>query len=159
MVHVFYVDFKHFYLEFSPKWIIIKVKEMIYMPRKFSPVIITALIGVILMVSSVMAQFSGTHTYAIRVGSLDQGYLTVTFNEDRTITGEARLSGKEPIPLSGVYGKTIFVVKYELKDGTEVLDHCRFVSQEEFIGFERYTANNGNPQGMTKISGLRKDKI
>jgi hypothetical protein len=136
-----------------------KAKEMIYMLRKLSSVIITALIGVILMVSSVMAQFSGTHTYAIRVGSLDQGYLTVTFNDDGTISGEALLSGKEPIPLAGVYGKTIFVVKYELHDGTKVLDHCRFISQEEFIGFERYTANNGNPQGMTKITGLRKDKI
>jgi hypothetical protein len=132
---------------------------MIYMLRKLSPVIITAFVGVILMVSSVMAQFSGTHNYAIRVGSLDQGYLTVTFNEDGTITGEARLAGKEPIPLSGVYGKSIFVVKYELDDGTGVLDHCRFTSEEEFIGFERYITNNGDHQGMTKITGLRKDKI
>lgn len=136
-----------------------ETKEMIYMLRKLSPVIITALVGVVLMVSSVMAQFSGTHTYAIRVGSLDQGYLTVTFNDDGTITGEAHLSGKEPIPLSGMYGKTIFVVKYELNDGTKVLDHCRFVSTEEFIGFERYSNDNGNPQGMTKITGLKKDKI
>ena len=129
------------------------------MLRKLSPIIITAFIGVILTVSSVMAQFSGTHTYAIRVGSLDQGYLTVTFHEDGTITGEARLTGKEPVPVSGMYGKTIFVVKYELNNGTQVLDHCRFISAEEFIGFERYTANNGDPQGMTRISGLRKDKI
>lgn len=128
------------------------------MLKKFSLVIITVFMGAVLMVSSALAQFSGTHTYAIRVGSLEQGYLTVTFNADGTITGEAYLSGRQPIPLSGMYSKTIFVIKYELNDGTQVLDHCRFISQEEFIGFERYTAN-GDPKGMTKITGLKKDKI
>ncbi|MEW5800989.1 MAG: hypothetical protein AB1847_02685 [bacterium] len=135
------------------------------MLRKLSPVFFTAFIGalltcgVLLTYSTVLAQFSGTHTYAIRIGTVDQGYLTVTFNSDGSITGNVLLSDKEAIPLSGVYGKSIFVIKYKLDDGTEVLDHCRFISEDEFIGFERYTADNGDSIGMTKINGLRKDKI
>ncbi|MCL6584583.1 MAG: hypothetical protein K6U11_13210 [bacterium] len=111
-------------------------------------------------VGTALAQFFGTHTYAIRVGSIEQGYLTVTFNPDGTILGKAQLlgQGRQPIPLSGIYGETIFVIKYTLEDGTEVLDHCRFISEDEFIGFERYVVD-GDIRGITKISGLKKDNI
>ncbi|MEW6381346.1 MAG: hypothetical protein AB1611_17325 [bacterium] len=130
------------------------------MPNKFSlAVFTTVLTAVVLFAGVALAQFSGTHTYAIRVGSIEQGYLVVTFNPDGTISGKAQLSGRgQALPLAGVYGETIFVIKYILEDGTEVLDHCRFISEDEFIGFERYSVN-GDLKGVTKISGLKKDNI
>lgn len=128
------------------------------MSKKLYLTVFVALAGVIIFAGSAMAQFMGTHTYSIQVGSIDQGYLTVTFNPDGTITGEARLSGRKPLPVAGIYGRTVFVIKYVLEDGTEILDHCRFVSEEQFIGFERYIVN-GTAKGITKITGLRKDNI
>ena len=107
-----------------------------------------------------LAQFYGTHIYAIQIENENQGYLRLTFNPDGTIIGEARILSEEyPLPLIGIYGRTIFIIKYKLSNNTEILDHCRFISEVEFIGFERYKKNGIPIKEIAKVFGSRRDNI
>ena len=128
------------------------------MLKKIKGMVFLLILGGLIFSHISQAQFNGTHTFAFFVEGEKQGYLTLTFNPDGTIVGQACM-GNEELPLVGMWGKKIFVIKYTLSDNTEILDHCRFVSEFEFIGFERYKRKGVRTQGITKISGSKRSNI
>ncbi|MGA1874822.1 MAG: hypothetical protein ACMUIA_04375 [bacterium] len=130
------------------------------MMKKSFLAVLTIVFGLMISASLSLAQFNGTHIYSLHLEGEEQGYVTVTFNPDGTIVGEARLLFEEkPLPLLGRWGKTIFVIKYRLSDNTVILDHCRFVSDTEFIGFERSSKDGVAVEGIARIFGSERENI
>ncbi len=130
------------------------------MLKKIAGITLLIILGSLLFFNLSLAQFNGTHTFALFVENEKQGHLTLTFNPDGTIVGQADMVNEEvPLPLVGMWGKKIFVIKYTLSDKTEILDHCRFTSEIEFIGFERYKRKGVRTQGIAKIFGSKRSNI
>ena len=118
------------------------------------------LFEIILFAVASWAQFYGTHLYAIQVENEQKGYINVTFNPDGTLIGEAHiLSEDEPLPLMGIWGRTFFVYKYKLSNDIEIINHCRFISEIEFVGFQRYKKNGVPEKKIVKVFGSKRDNI
>ena len=130
------------------------------MKKNFIVITMSIFFEMLLLSSVSMAQFYGTQLFAIQVEEEDKGYINLTFNPDGTIIGEARLiSEEEPLPLIGVWGNTLFIYKYQLANDTEILNHCRFISESEFIGFERQKKNGVPKKEISRVFGSKRDNV
>jgi len=130
------------------------------MKKNFIVISMTIFFEMLLFAGTSPAQFYGTHLYAIQVEDEDKGYISLTFNPDGTIIGQARLISEEkPLPLIGVWRNTLFVYKYRLSNDTEILNHCRFISGFEFIGFERHKKNGVPEKKISKVFGSKRDNV
>jgi len=130
------------------------------MKKNFIVISMTIFLEMLLLSGASLAQFYGTQLYAIQVEEENRGYISLTFNPDGTIIGQARLKSEEgPLPLLGVWGNTLFIYKYRLSNDTEILNHCRFISELEFIGFERHKKNGVPQKEISKIFGSKRDNV
>ena len=130
------------------------------MIKKFLIIPMALLFEIIIFFSTCQAQFYGTQLFAIQVEEEDKGYISLTFNPDGTIIGEVRLISEEkPLPIIGVWGNTLFIYKYQLSNDTEILNHCRFISEFEFIGFERQKKNGVPDREILKVFGSKRDNV
>ena len=133
---------------------------MIVMKKNFIVITMTIFFEMLLFIGTSLAQFYGAQIYAIQVEDEDKGYISLTFNPDGTIIGQAHILSEEgPLPLIGVWGDTLFIYKYRLSNDIEILNHCRFISKFEFIGFERHKKNGTPEKEISKVFGSKRDYI